>query len=217
MTGFSIKTSKMVKKYENAYKRGIPVDKMPNSRRVNLKSKYLRMERNDKTICSKACILFKYRNDYLLIELDDKTCRAVRAWRSAPTGIFPMHTQYLALEAFHTKLVGFETVYANNLEPLRFSFTENMPSIVPIYHYDVAYVINLLSKSRGYHNSGAAASNDSLPSFTSNNSSMTAVQQQQQLFSDCLYTAPKRPKLDYNFYKSMDPSITYKDYLKIVS
>ncbi|UDM55415.1 hypothetical protein HT594_00089 [Phenacoccus solenopsis nudivirus] len=176
-----------------------------NKRKIVLRSTYLDVPKNDDSVCRDTCILYRYNNGYLLIELYDSTYKPCRIWRTQQNVVYPFNSRYKAICDFHDILRNYRRIFANNLEPLRYCelSMNSRPQIIPIHTHEIRNLIDELTSTR----------QSELGCINNNNDD----DENRYNKRNCHKKSKTQPAdKSFNFYKSLDPTITYKDYLRIV-
>lgn len=182
-----------------------------NKRCIRIPQNFLKVN-NAATVrknANKTGILYKHSRGYMLFELDD-TNRPLKIWRDDPIGKFPLPTAYAHSSSFVRKLLECKTrvVYTNDAKPLMPLFAaataaavtspdeqiKVCPFFVPITELLDTLVRDLQTLTP--ETTTTSVSEDTVPAASVRTTGGSKIPA-------------------YSEIRSLDPSISYKDYMNI--
>jgi len=163
-----------------------------NKRCVRIPQTFLKFDNSGLPIeknIKKTGILYKYYEGYLLFELDENN-KPYKIWRDRPSGNYPLVTTYVPLSTFTDRIINsnIKVIYTNDARPLSRFFNMGIDNPITVRPFFVPIDELLESIIKGLH------------------TELTNV----RIKSPDVILTPS-----YDDIKKLDPTISYKDFLKI--
>lgn len=137
-----------------------------------------------------TCILFRYNDGFTLIKLNNNSMQPMKAWKTIKDCQFPFQATYMSPEAMSAEVSKYSCIYANNLELLDWPFNGEGERCTnaPVVRRIINKDIRRL-----------------VDELVEDRAAVLASEQ-----------ASQKTIFDFNYYKSLDPSITFKDYRELL-